>query len=206
MSVETIGSVPPPEPTDGRRARGERSRDAVVEAILGLIREGNENPGAAEIAERAGVSMRSVFRHFDDLETLRGAAIERHSEMMLPLYDLIDPGGPVPDRVAALVEQRAKLFEEITPVRRVGERIRRRSENISTGLDRGRRALRRQLEDLFAPELGALTPAVRREVLDALEAATSWATWRVLRDDQDLSLRRAKAAMARTATAILTPP
>ncbi len=206
MAAPSAETTPTPEPTDGRRARGERSRDAVVEAILGLIREGNESPGAAEIAERAGVSMRSVFRHFDDLETLRRAAIERHSEMMLPLYELADPGGPVADRVAALVDQRAALYEEITPVRLVGERIRRQSESISAGLDLGRRSLRHQLGELFAAELDQYDPTTRRDVLDALEAATSWAAWRVLRYDQDLPLRRARAAMARMATAILGAP
>ena len=64
------------ENLDGRRARAERNRDAVVEAILELLREGVDQPSANEIAERSGVSVRSVFRHFEDLETLYAAAID----------------------------------------------------------------------------------------------------------------------------------
>jgi len=189
--------------TDGRRARGERSKDAVVDAILDLIREGEDHPGAAEIAERAGVSMRSVFRHFDDLESLRAAAVERHTEQTMPLFELENPGGDVDDRIRALVDQRARLYDEVTPVRLVGERLKGRSPNIAARLDLGRRALRRQLADLFAPELGDLTPAARRDRLDALEAATSFATWHLLRTDQQLSSRRARAVLQLTTEALL---
>ena len=71
---------------DGRRARGARNRDAVVTAILELLREGNPEPGAHEIAERSGVSVRSVFRHFDDLESLYEAAVEQMVERSRDLY------------------------------------------------------------------------------------------------------------------------
>ena len=73
--------------TDGRRARAERNRDAVVEAILDLLCEGVENPTAEAIAERFGVSVRSVFRHFDDLESLHAAAVDRHSERIRDLFE-----------------------------------------------------------------------------------------------------------------------
>jgi AcrR family transcriptional regulator len=189
---------------DGRRARGERSKDAVVDAILALIREGDERPGAAEIAERAGVSMRSVFRHFDDLESLRAAAIERHTAAMLPLFHLDDPGGSVDDRVEALVGQRVRLYEEITPVRVVGERMKRQSPSIAEGLAAARVGLRDQVADLFAPELESLGPAERRDRLDAIEAATSWAVWHLLRTDQQLPIRRARAVMVLSTTALLT--
>src|SRR5262249_37334621 len=82
-------------PLEGRRARAERNRDAVVEAILDLIREGIENPSVNEIAERSGVSVRSVFRHFDDLESLRTAAIEVHVRQVGPLFELDVPDGPL---------------------------------------------------------------------------------------------------------------
>src|SRR3954469_10856930 len=70
---------------DGRSLRRERNREAVIEAFLVLVREGNFDPGGAEIAERAGVSHRSVFRYFDDLADLMMTAIAREVERSLPL-------------------------------------------------------------------------------------------------------------------------
>src|SRR5262245_32726547 len=140
----TAGAKPPDledvaaAPLDGRRARAERNRDAVVEAILDLIREGDDNPSVNAVAERSGVSVRSVFRHFDDLETLHTAAIEVHVGQVWPLFELDVPDGPVDGRIAVLVEQRAALFEEIAPIRRVGERLRRTSPAIDSTLAKTR--------------------------------------------------------------------
>ena len=48
------------EEVDGRHLRRERNREAVVEALLEFYREGNLQPSATEVAERAGSSARSV--------------------------------------------------------------------------------------------------------------------------------------------------
>lgn len=213
--MATPASAPDPtarhgELTDGRRARAERSRDAVVDAILELLYEGNRQPGAADIAERAGVSLRSVFRHFDDLETLHAVAVERHSELISPLFELdVAPaadGSPAPlaVRIDLLVKQRSKLFEEMVLVRVVAERLRDRSASIRAGLERSNRILRGQLLDLFEPELDALDKNDRRTVADALVMVASYAAWRELREDQSLSIARSAAVMTHTITSILT--
>ena len=121
---------------DGRRARGARNRDAVVTAILELLREGNPDPGAHEIAERSGVSVRSVFRHFDDLESLYEAAVEQMVERSRDLYQPPEAKGSTEARVRALVDQRAALYEDITPTRLAAERLRGRSAAIAQNLGR----------------------------------------------------------------------
>jgi len=210
-------SAPDPAPaeasTDGRRLRAERNRDAVVDAILDLLREGNGHPQAAEIAERAGVSLRSVFRHFDDLQTLDAVAVQRHSDLIAPLFVLKSPAPAEGEDVAsfaarldALISQRSRLYEEMAPVRAVAERRRDRSEAIQKGLDRSRRILKRQVTDLFDPELTEVPVAERRELVDALEAACSYKSWWQLRDDQKLSVPRSEAALRRTVTALLQRP
>ncbi len=55
---------------DGRRLRGKRSRQGIVEAMIELVRSGNPEPTAEEVAARAGVAMRTVFRHFADMDSL----------------------------------------------------------------------------------------------------------------------------------------
>jgi AcrR family transcriptional regulator len=192
--------------TDGRRVRAERNRDAVVEAILDLLCEGVEHPTAEAIAERSGVSVRSVFRHFDDLESLHAAAVDRHSERIAALFEPPVAGGPLAGRVEELAARRSRLFEEMTPVRRVGEHLRGRSAVIDQRLEFARNLLREQVTTLFAPELAGRAGTDRRELVDALEAAASWRTWDLLRTEQKCSVARARGVMIRTVTALLTSP
>jgi AcrR family transcriptional regulator len=189
--------------TDGRRARAERNRDAVVDAILDLLREGVIDPTGEAIAERSGVSVRSVFRHFDDLESLHAAAVERHTERISPLFEPPPAEGPLASRIEALVSRRARLFEEMTPVRRAGERLRGESQVIDERLGYARRVLRSQLATLFADELAATDGAERRDLLDAIEAAASWRTWDQLRTEQRCSIARARAVMSRMLAGLL---
>lgn len=194
------------ETVDGRRARAERNRDAVVDAILDLLREGDVQPTAEAIADRSGVSVRSVFRHFDDLESLYAAAVDRHSELIAPMFEPPHVDGTVEARIEELAARRARLFEAMGPIRRAGERLRGSSAVIDERLDFARRLLRKQLDVLFAEELGKRSPAERRELGDALEAATSWSTWQLLRTEQGCSIARARAVLARTLTALLSQP
>lgn len=188
--------------SDGRRARGARSREAVVDAILDLLNEGTDRPNVDAIAERSGVSVRSIFRHFDDLESLYATAVHRHLDRVGPLFAPPAVEGPLDQRIDALVQRRAELFEAIGPVRRTAERLRGQSEVINERLEQARRTLRRHLTDVFAVELGALGREDRAELLDALEQVTSWRAWNTLRVEQGVSVRRAGAVMARTVRAL----
>jgi AcrR family transcriptional regulator len=176
----------------------------VVEAILDLLCEGVQHPTADAIAERSGVSVRSVFRHFDDLESLHAAAVDRHSERIRDLFVPPPSGGALDSRIDALASRRSRLFEAMTPVRRVGERLRGRSAVIDERLAFARELLRDQVATLFEPELQTETGTTRRELLDAIEAATSWSNWNLLRTEQGCSVSRARAVMTRTLTALLT--
>jgi AcrR family transcriptional regulator len=203
MPPEPARPLPDGPAVDGRRARAERNRDAVVDAILDLLCEGVVNPTGEAIAERSGVSVRSVFRHFDDLESLHAAAVERHSERIGPLFVPPAANGSLADRIDALATRRARLFEEMTPVRRAGERLRGHSPVIDERLAFARELLRSQLEALFAEELEGVTGAPRRDLLDAVEAACSWRTWDLLRTEQGCSVARARGVMVRTLTGLL---
>src|SRR5438132_11759096 len=92
---------------DGRVVRGRRSREAVVDALLALIDEGDVRPTAQRIAERAGVSLRSLFHHFDDLESLFVAAADAHQARIAPVLRRLPRTGPRADRVAAFVDARS---------------------------------------------------------------------------------------------------
>lgn len=203
LTVPPDHEVPAGPVVDGRRRRGERNREAVIDAILDLLHDGHERPTTSEIAERSGVSVRSVFRHFDDVETLYAAAVERHTERMSPLWQLDLEPASLARRVDRLAEQRGRLYEAMGTVRRVAERLRRTSPAIDGGLARGRELLRSQLEALFADELAAMAAKQRRTVLDALDVGTSWYAWATLRELQGCSVEQATAALRCLAGSVL---
>ncbi len=192
--------------SDGRRLRRDRNRDAVVHALLNLYNEGNLNPSTEEIAVRSGVSARSLFRYFDDVDDLCQAAINQQQHNVRHLYNVeFDSSLDLRGRAAALVAQRAELFEAVESVAIVS-RLRAPFQLIvADTLTQGRRYLRSQLARLFAPELERLGPLSATR-LAAADILTSFETWLLLRDDQRLTRAKASAAMADGLVALLTAP
>ena len=177
------------EQTDGRHLRAERNREAVVVAMVDLIRETGEVPTPEVIAERAGVSRRTVFRLFDDLEGLRAAVTNHVRQQVVTRFPAPIPSGRgVHEEVAALVDHRAKVYEFITPYRRLADSLKRSQPAVAAGLAEGRKALRMHLEWL----LGEHMEPQDQERWHALELVTSWPTWRALREDQHCSVAMAK--------------
>jgi TetR/AcrR family transcriptional regulator, regulator of autoinduction and epiphytic fitness len=188
---------------DGRRLRSEQSREAIVDAILTLLRQGHPRPGAQQIAATAGVSLRSVFRHFEDLDGLFTVATERQRQRVRHLFELESPGGSLRERVEVLVTQRARLYEEIAPMRRAALRQAPFHAPLRRGLAEANAALRGHLGEVFAVELARLSATARRQLLEALEAASSWPYWETLRSDQGIPVERARRIMARTLLALV---
>src|ERR1700760_3827228 len=113
---EPVSSGPAETPTDldGRRARRGRNRETVVDALLELFREGDLNPSVATVAERSGVSLRSVFRYFDDLDEMGRIAILRHTENVQHLFNLEQIGeGDRSDRINRIIESRLRLYDAV---------------------------------------------------------------------------------------------
>jgi len=166
---------------DGRLARGEHTRQVLAEALIALIEEGHPRPGARHIAQRAGVSLRLVFHHFEDLESILRAAVaiqeERHWRRIRPVGATL----PLAERIRRVVRQRTEVFEAVAPVRRAAELLVHSSPTVAAELARARDRLRDQLRATFAPELEREPPAHARLLLDTLGVATSWETWEQLR-------------------------
>jgi TetR/AcrR family transcriptional regulator, regulator of autoinduction and epiphytic fitness len=177
-------------------SRSERTRAAVVDALLALINEGKLRPTGREIAEEAGVSLRSVYVHFDDVEQLFCEAAVRHHERMEALYTPWHVDGSLDERVAALVERRRAIFEQGSQVRRAAVLQEPFSPVLGRVLDIGRHALRAEIEGVFAAELGMVPDGERPRLRAALEIATSPGTWDELRAHQDLSPDEAAALVS----------
>lgn len=188
---------------DGRTVRAERTRQALVDALLSLLYEGELRPTAERIAARAGVSERSLFQHFADREALYQAVALQQYERVAPTLEPIDVTLPLPERIDAFVAQRARLLEEVTPVRRAALLLEPESEVVSGWLQSTRRQKAREVERAFGAELDELGRRERDTVGAALVAASAWTSWESLRAHQGLSVERAQAAMRRAVASLL---
>ena len=191
------------EKIDGRTARAQRTREAIVDAVLGLLDAGDLRPSVEDIAARAGVSPRSIFQHFGDRETLLRAVGMRQTERVSQMVEHLPDRGPFDERLDAFVEQRARVLEFITPVRRSAVLNEPFSEGSHAGLQAFRAFKRAEAERVFAPELDARPAGEREEVVRALGAVTDWNTWEALRAHQGLSVADARAVMRRTIGALI---
>jgi AcrR family transcriptional regulator len=142
---------------DGRTARRDRNSEAVLDAVRELFVEGNYTPTAEAVAARSGVSLRSVYRYFEDTEALFRAAIARRVAQAEPLFVLPDLGeGALDDRIARLVDHRLALYAALGPEARAAVLRGPSAPLVNEALDARRRLLFTQLEAHFAPELRSI--------------------------------------------------
>jgi AcrR family transcriptional regulator len=193
----------PATPVDGRAARAARTRAAIVDATVALVEEGDMRPTAPRIAERAGVSVRSVFQHFDDLPSLYTAVVHRVVERVAALATTTDPAQPLDERVVTFVEHRGELLEAATPFRRAAAVHGPFSREIRDAVAEGAARLRAEVEQVFGPELAATPAAARHELVEALAATASWAMWDALRTEGANSPDEARAVVVRTLWSLL---
>jgi TetR/AcrR family transcriptional regulator of autoinduction and epiphytic fitness len=191
----------PPQRIDGRTARSERTRNAIVEAHVTLIAAGDLRPTADRIAKQAGVSLRALWSHFADMEALFAASGERILQQRDEAHEPIPTDLPLKARIDAYCHQRARLLEQIAPAAKASSL----KEPFSTALQSYRRThterVHTELKTLFAHEIGD-----DETLLAALTAVSMWPTWGTLRDAMGLDTEAARLALARTITALLTTP
>ncbi len=205
MSVTEADVIDAPVNEDGRRLRRDRNRDAVVDAMLELYRDGILAPSSDEIAERAGLSPRSLFRYFDDLDDLVRAAITRQHDRVRPALQItVTVDASFQDRVRALVEQRLRLFDAISSVGVVSRLRAPFQPLIATELAQARSSLRGQIQRLFAAELAEIGSAAVG-VLAAVDVICSFEGYQLMRQDQRLSRAGTAAALGEAISRLLTP-
>ena len=178
------------EREDGRRLRSSRSREQIIHAMIGLIRAGDMAPSAARVAEAAGVSLRTVFRHFEEMDSLNremSAIIEAEIQPILtrPLTARDWRG-----RLDELISRRIAICESIMPLKVAGSVRRFRSEFLMEDYQRFIRLERDTLRSVLPQKVMGDKP-----LLAALEMATAFEAWRRLRQDQGLSTKDAEGVM-----------
>lgn len=200
--MDDIGSVRAPDRVDGRTARAERTQRAIVDALLELHKEGALRPTAERIARHAGVSLRALWTHFKDMETLWAAAGQRLIELQRAAHTPVSTELPLPRRVEAFCRQRARMLEILAPSARSAQLREPFSPQLQRNKDIEYRRAMKEIDVLFAHELDA-AGAGRDELRHALLAATTMPSWFVLRDQLELDTDAACGVMLRTVTALL---
>ena len=168
--------------SDGRRQRSERSQTAIIEAALALMDEGALVPTAQQIADRAGVGIRSFFRHFADMDSLFIAADEMLISSYEALFEVDNRAGTLSERVARAIDLYGNAFDQLRPIILCTQAQLWRSPKLRENYAWHQKRLRKELE-LWLPEVVAL-PKDRSE---ALHAVASFDMWHRLREHQGLS-------------------
>jgi AcrR family transcriptional regulator len=190
---------------DGRTARRDRNRIAVLDAVLELFSEGNLEPSPDDVARRSGVSLRSVYRYVADSDDLIRAAIARHLEKLAPLLVIEDLGlGTFEHRLAAFMDARLRVYEAIAATARASRLRAPTNDLIRQQLETGSRRFRDQLARQFAPELDRLEPKPRRAVLAAADALTQIETLDVYRHQRRFSASETRELLLVALRALLT--
>lgn len=192
-------------PVDGRVARSHRTRNAIIDALLALLEEGNVHPTVEEVAARASVAPRTVFQHYPDREALFRAVSERRQARLDAQMGEIDATAPLDERIVALAEQRARIYEWIAPVRRAALLMEPFSPSVSAALTGFRAVKRAEVRRVFAGELATVDDGERGAVEASLCAVSSYSNWEALRRHQGLDVDGARAALVCALRALLRP-
>lgn len=175
---------------DGRRRRGQDNRARIVKAMLELVQAGDVAPVAEVVAARADVGLRTVFRHFKDMDSLYGemsAAVDIEVRALVERPFTADKWR---GQLSELVDRRAVLFEKIAPFRQASERLRDRSAFIAAEQARMAMILRDILRQIIPMDTAM-------ENFEALDMILSYEAWARLRREQKLSVEDAKLVIRR---------
>ncbi|MEK6638872.1 MAG: TetR/AcrR family transcriptional regulator [Pseudomonadota bacterium] len=172
--------------SDGRRRRSEQSRAKIVDSMLLLVKEGIVEPTAEEVAMRAQIGLRSVFRHFSDMETLRremvGQLATQYAKWLTPFVSV-----GWRNQLDELLVRRTTAYDEIYPFKRAADAYRHRSPSIAEEYDRVLTIMRMRLRSSLPPSL-----ADDETMFEAVDGLLSYEFWQRLRSDQKLSTEAAR--------------
>jgi AcrR family transcriptional regulator len=186
------------EVVDGRTIRREKSRQRIIDAVIQLVTDGKEEPTAESIAELAGVTMRTVFRHFDDMEALHREIVADLQVQTDALRVAYDPNRDWREQFDELILRRTGIFEKFMPRILWAQSLRHRSQAIDEDVQlyskRMRDSLKMRLPDVFVANTVAFA---------SVEVLLSWDVWNRLRRDQKLSVKQSTKVIQNSVNTIL---
>lgn len=197
-------AIPAGAPVDGRLQRAWQTRRRIVESMMEIVRTTGMQPTMAEVARVAGVSLRALFVHFPDLQSLVRAGSDLVRERAAKINESISPDGPLAARIADYVAYRAAYFEAMGKVWRVGFLLAQSFPEVRANRAGYRDRERMRLGQIFAKELRPLAGPVRARRMAALMAVSDFHFWEGLHEAEGLDAVQAAPVVEETMLAILT--
>lgn len=161
--------------------------------MLALMGEIGDIPTISQIADRAGVGLRTLYQHFPEATALYAATFDHVITTTLATMPPVSPEGPLPDRIAGFVERRSRVCETWAPIWRVALRFAVHDEGFRERVERINQLLRARAQILYSVELAALPPASQTLALDALMSLTEMDAWEHLRAQCHRDVEAARA-------------
>ena len=191
---------------DGRRLRTERTKQLIIDAFLELAFTNSPRlPTAAETAERAGYSVRSIFERFPDMHALQVAATDWAMDQAIALVPPHLADGDRQSRIRYQVEIRAGVCDRWVPLWRGLVANQNDSEDLKLRIRRSRELTIQRLEVTYARELETLPALERTQTLIALEAVTDAESWARMREHFGLSFDESCATWIQAVDRMLPP-
>ncbi len=194
MTAITTKKTPWPElealSNDGRRQRSDRSRRRIIIAMFELLREGEMAPSAAQVAERADVGLRTVFRHFEDMESIFEEMTDELKSVVMPRIMAPLEAETWRDKLFELAERNAEIYEQVFPMQVALVLRRFQSEFLQKQYKSEVSLLRTTLKSILPKSV-----VEDRTRFAAIEVNLTFATWRRLREDQNLSVTNARKTL-----------
>lgn len=187
-----------PSLSDGRRARSVESRRRILEAMVDLVAAGDTDPSAAAVANKAGVGLRSLFRHFEDKDTILREIDDLLMLAYQPFLEAPYASNNWRDQLFELIERRCAVNEQVVVFRLSGILARYRSPFVVEQSLRLHTGEKRMLDKVLPPHLQTITEAGRPIMM-----VTSFDSWRLLRQDEQMSADATVAAIKTMVTHVL---
>ena len=170
------------EPAAGRRPPPAARRARAVDAFIDLVLERGQHPRPEEVAERADVSIASLYRYFADLDELRRDAMARVVDRFPDLFDISNLGtGERDQRIASFTAARFALHETLHPLQLVARAVGHGDPAAAEHVDAARLVMADQIQHHFATELATLSPSGRADTVAAIAVLTSVESWEQFR-------------------------
>lgn len=190
---------------DGRRLRSARTKQLIIEAYLALLREKQEIPTAAAIAERAGYSVRSVFERFPDLHALRVAATDFAFTQGAAQALARGVSGDRHSRIVSHVETRSQICEEWLPLWRALNANQGDSAELKARIRLIRQSIIKRIEMMYEPELETLDDVTRLQTVLAIDSLIDFESWARMRDFSGLPAEEAREVWIASIDRLLPP-
>jgi AcrR family transcriptional regulator len=186
---------------DGRNRRSAETRRKIIEAAKAMISETGTAPTVVGVAKRADVSVRSVFQHFGDVESLFVTVFDNvRDNVARPQQPAGEAALPV--RIDWVIDHLAEIYDQVVPLRIAAGQFADTNQALVERRESARKEITGFVHEAFAPEFANLDQPAKAELLAAFDATLSIDSWIALRRGSGLAYEPAKGVWRRMVTAL----